>query len=102
MSPPGGSWSKGDEKDAQPPENKKVSENEVAFKINGKEYRASGLPIYITLNTFIRDHANLKGTKYMCEEGGCGACIVAATIPNPQTGKSTTIAVNSVSSVRGK
>ncbi|XP_039288989.1 xanthine dehydrogenase isoform X2 [Nilaparvata lugens] len=95
MSPPGGSWSKGDEEDAQPPENKKVSENEVAFKINGKEYRASGLPIYITLNTFIRDHANLKGTKYMCEEGGCGACIVAATIPNPQTGKSTTIAVNS-------
>ncbi|RZF32560.1 hypothetical protein LSTR_LSTR006555 [Laodelphax striatellus] len=31
----------------------------------------------------------------MCEEGGCGACIVAANVPNPQTGKTTTIAVNS-------
>ncbi|CAH2233060.1 jg18404 [Pararge aegeria aegeria] len=31
-----------------------------------------------TLLKYLRDTLNLRGTKYMCLEGGCGACIVSA------------------------
>lgn len=36
-----------------------------------------------SLNDYIRNHLNLRGTKYMCKEGGCGACIVAVTVCDP-------------------
>ncbi|XP_022826959.1 probable aldehyde oxidase gad-3 [Spodoptera litura] len=36
-----------------------------------------------SLNDYIRNHLNLRGTKYMCKEGGCGACVVAVTVNDP-------------------
>ena len=45
---------------------------------------------------FIRDTARLKGTKYMCREGGCGACVVTARTKNPATGLDVIKSVNSV------
>lgn len=57
----------------------------------------SKLPPDITLNTFIRDHAQLTATKFMCLEGGCGACIVSITSKHPVTGEFKTWATNSVS-----
>lgn len=50
-----------------------------------------------TLNAYIRDYALAKGTKYMCQEGGCGACIVTVKRINSATQKQETFGVNSVS-----
>ncbi|MEZ5901488.1 MAG: (2Fe-2S)-binding protein [Hyphomicrobium sp.] len=47
----------------------------VAVKINGKDYAFDGDP-NMPLLWFIRDEANLTGTKYGCGTGLCGACTV--------------------------
>ncbi|XP_036344556.1 indole-3-acetaldehyde oxidase [Rhagoletis pomonella] len=67
------------------------------FIINGTPYTAklSDLPSDITLNTFIREHAGLPGTKFMCQEGGCGVCICVVTGKHPVTAEIRTWAVNS-------
>lgn len=54
-------------------------------------------PVDITLNTFIRQHAKLSGTKFMCLEGGCGACICVIKGRHPDTKEMKTWATNSVS-----
>ncbi|XP_078042324.1 uncharacterized protein LOC144472818 isoform X2 [Augochlora pura] len=62
----------------------------VEFTINGTPYTVDKniLP-GTSLNVYIRDHAMFRGTKAMCHEGGCGACIVSATV------KGVTMSVNS-------
>nr|XP_031846555.1 xanthine dehydrogenase 1-like isoform X1 [Nomia melanderi]XP_031846556.1 xanthine dehydrogenase 1-like isoform X1 [Nomia melanderi]XP_031846557.1 xanthine dehydrogenase 1-like isoform X1 [Nomia melanderi]XP_031846559.1 xanthine dehydrogenase 1-like isoform X1 [Nomia melanderi]XP_031846560.1 xanthine dehydrogenase 1-like isoform X1 [Nomia melanderi] len=62
----------------------------MEFTINGVPYTVDGdiLP-GTSLNVFIRDHAKLRGTKAMCHEGGCGACVVSVTV------KGVTMSVNS-------
>ncbi|XP_011302981.1 indole-3-acetaldehyde oxidase [Fopius arisanus] len=53
----------------------------VELSINGVVYTVNEeVPPETSLNVFIRDHALLRGTKFMCLEGGCGVCIVAAEI----------------------
>ncbi|KAM3961487.1 LOW QUALITY PROTEIN: uncharacterized protein ACR2FA_004382 [Aphomia sociella] len=50
----------------------------IKFKINGLEYSVGcEVSSDITLLDYIRETAELRGTKYMCREGGCGACIVS-------------------------
>ena len=47
------------------------------------------------LNSWLRSQPGLTGTKLMCYEGGCGACVVALQRPFGNV-----IAVNSVSLVK--
>ncbi|KAG8287672.1 hypothetical protein J6590_031786 [Homalodisca vitripennis] len=54
-----------------------------------------GLPGGTTLLQYIRDVAQLKGTKYMCREGGCGSCIVNLTFTDPVTGLDKSFGINS-------
>ena len=52
-----------------------------------------------TLNVFIRSYANILGTKFMCIQGGCGACIVNIKGVHPVTKDVFTWSVNSVCNI---
>ncbi|XP_050550158.1 uncharacterized protein LOC118267673 [Spodoptera frugiperda] len=69
----------------------------MKFKINGTQYEVDGNKAGpdVSLNEFIRSVAGLRGTKAMCHEGGCGACIVAVRAALPPTNEVKTFAVNS-------
>lgn len=47
----------------------------VKLTINDGQYELD-VPSDVPLLWVIRDHANLKGTKYGCGKGLCGACTV--------------------------
>ncbi|XP_073971381.1 uncharacterized protein isoform X1 [Rhodnius prolixus] len=71
-------------------------DNFITFSINNRSYKvAADIPADTSLNTFIRDYANLKGTKVMCKEGGCGACIVTVRTTDPVDHMEKEFAVNS-------
>ncbi|XP_049545874.1 xanthine dehydrogenase-like isoform X1 [Anopheles darlingi] len=70
---------------------------EATFTINGISYtvNAKSVPVDTSLNNFIRNFAKLSGTKYMCLEGGCGACLVNLTSVHAVSKEKKTFAVNS-------
>ncbi|KAJ8719322.1 hypothetical protein PYW08_011497 [Mythimna loreyi] len=50
----------------------------VKFKVNGVEYCVGcNVSSDVMLVDYVRQYIGLQGTKYMCREGGCGACIVS-------------------------
>eukprot|EP01029_Cantina_marsupialis_P023087 TRINITY_DN56_c0_g1_i4.p1 TRINITY_DN56_c0_g1~~TRINITY_DN56_c0_g1_i4.p1 ORF type:complete len:1465 (-),score=563.56 TRINITY_DN56_c0_g1_i4:265-4659(-) len=71
--------------------------NSLVFYINGKMYNVANPDPSMKLVTFIRDVANLKGTKIGCYEAGCGACTTLLSWNDPQTSKEVHVAVNSCS-----
>ncbi|KAJ8735652.1 hypothetical protein PYW07_007272 [Mythimna separata] len=52
-------------------------------------------PADLTLNEYIRRYAELRGTKYMCREGGCGACVVNVRAHAPASWELSSFSVNS-------
>ncbi|XP_041981243.1 xanthine dehydrogenase-like [Aricia agestis] len=55
----------------------------VTFKINGVKHSVGHeVSSTTTLLDYIRKVAELRGTKYMCKEAGCGACIVSYSRPS--------------------
>ena len=51
---------------------------------------------------YIRDVAGLKGTKYCCREGGCGACVVAVRSMDPNSGQQIVRSLTSVTTTNRK
>ncbi len=47
----------------------------VKITVNGKVYERETLPNHRLLD-FLRDDLGLKGTKYGCDQGECGACSI--------------------------
>lgn len=52
-----------------------------------------------TLNQFLRQTLGLTGTKIMCGEGGCGACVVHVRRPLPATSDNNSAEMNTEHSV---
>ncbi|KAJ2951443.1 hypothetical protein O0L34_g13596 [Tuta absoluta] len=70
--------------------------SEIVFKINGIDYKVGGrYGPDVSLNEYIRNVADLRGTKAMCLEGGCGACVVTVTAAVAPDDEIRTFAVNS-------
>ncbi|XP_037075287.1 LOW QUALITY PROTEIN: indole-3-acetaldehyde oxidase-like [Pollicipes pollicipes] len=77
----------------------------VTFTVNDEPqtvlHRLSpeGVPSDVSATTsladYLRLHQHKPGTKTMCREGGCGACVVSVRVPDPATGQPVTRAVNS-------
>uniref|UniRef100_A0A8D8U4Z5 Xanthine dehydrogenase n=2 Tax=Cacopsylla melanoneura TaxID=428564 RepID=A0A8D8U4Z5_9HEMI len=69
--------------------------SEVKFSINGKLYTVGKeVPLGTRLVDYVRDVAGLKGTKYMCREGGCGVCTVMVKSSHPVTKEELVYSVN--------
>ncbi|XP_055692709.1 uncharacterized protein LOC129795453 [Lutzomyia longipalpis] len=70
---------------------------EVIFTVNEIEckLKPGDLAFDTSLNTYLRSWLCLTGTKFMCQEGGCGCCIVTIRGVQPVTGEPFTLAVNS-------
>lgn len=71
----------------------------VSFTLNGHPAVVDNIDPAVSLNEWLRSQPGLSGTKRMCAEGGCGCCVVTATMPDLVTQKEKTIAINSVSKI---
>ncbi|XP_063364928.1 uncharacterized protein LOC134653488 [Cydia amplana] len=71
--------------------------DKIFFTINGDKIAVSGSEVTpdTSLNDYIRNYLNLHGTKAMCHEGGCGACVVSVSQTHPTTGEKHVFAANS-------
>ena len=71
-----------------------VHKSPLCVFVNGKEYTVANVDPTLSLNLWLRQELCLTGTKWMCNEGGCGSCVVLLQYPGQKPK-----AVNSVSCV---
>ncbi|XP_013162076.1 PREDICTED: indole-3-acetaldehyde oxidase-like [Papilio xuthus] len=71
--------------------------DKIYFFVNGQRYTSNGSDVdeSTSLNDYLRNTLGLFGTKSMCNEGGCGACVVSVAQYNPVTKAKDVFAVNS-------
>ena len=71
-------------------------EGPVTIEVNGQATTVdtTTLSASTSLLSFLRDTLKLTGTKAMCYQAGCGACMVTATFADPFSGAVKTRAVN--------
>ena len=88
-----------------------VAKTAVSFELNGEAVVVKDASPLLSLNDWLRSQPGLAGTKRMCEEGGCGCCVVAVATESSSTSggidddswdcvlpeKAATFAINSVS-----
>ena len=67
----------------------------VTFTVNGKSYSVDQPAPWLTLYDWLHSQPDLKATKRMCGEGGCGACVVTLKQTRPEG--DVDMAVNAVS-----
>ncbi|XP_023954124.2 uncharacterized protein LOC112057811 [Bicyclus anynana] len=68
----------------------------IEFTVNGKKCTVNNaIHRETTLNAYLRYHLGLPGTKAMCRQGVCGACIVNVTAQRETSGAVETFSVNS-------
>eukprot|EP01028_Stygiella_incarcerata_P004363 TRINITY_DN19508_c0_g1_i3.p1 TRINITY_DN19508_c0_g1~~TRINITY_DN19508_c0_g1_i3.p1 ORF type:complete len:1132 (-),score=268.21 TRINITY_DN19508_c0_g1_i3:1221-4616(-) len=60
-----------------------LKENVLRLMVNGEEKTIVNPTPSLSLLDYLRDTEKLKGTKYGCGEGGCGACTVTLTSWDP-------------------
>ncbi|OHS96541.1 aldehyde oxidase and xanthine dehydrogenase [Tritrichomonas foetus] len=73
-------------------------QNSIEFLLNGKKvtlHEGEFNPVQTLVSWLRSDKINLKGTKLVCGEGGCGACTVVLTQYDPITKKYVHRSVNS-------
>ncbi|KAL6115085.1 xdh [Pungitius sinensis] len=68
--------------------------DQLVFFVNGKKIVEENADPETTLLTYLRRTLGLTGTKLGCAEGGCGACTVMLSRPQPPTGRVLHYAVN--------
>lgn len=70
--------------------------SKIQFTVNGNKCIVDKcVPRTTSLNAYLRYACNLPGTKAMCREGGCGACIVSVRAKRYPSNKVEIFSVNS-------
>src|SRR5712691_5077814 len=69
---------------------------DLVFMLNGREVRLESVDPTTLLVDYLRSaDVGLTGTKWVCRQGGCGACTVMLSHNHTADGKTVHVAINS-------